>query len=57
LIDKKLILELKAVENLAPIHYMQALAYLRMTGLELALLANSNVPIMKNGIKRVALTR
>ena len=57
LIDKKLILELKAVENLAPIHYMLGLAYLRMTGLELALLANSNVPIMKNGIKRVALTR
>jgi GxxExxY protein len=57
LIEKKLILELKAVEALAPIHFMQALAYLRMTGLELALLANFNVSIMKNGIKRVVFTR
>jgi GxxExxY protein len=56
LIDKKLILELKAVESLAPIHHMQALAYLRMTALELALLASFNVPVMRNGIKRVVLT-
>jgi GxxExxY protein len=56
LIDKKLILELKAVETLAPIHHMQVLAYLRMAGLELALLVNFNVPILKNGIKRVVLT-
>lgn len=56
LIDKKLILELKAVDALAPIHHMQALSYLRMTGLELALLANFNVAVMKNGIKRVVLT-
>jgi GxxExxY protein len=56
LIDKKLILELKAVEALAPIHHMQALAYLRMTGLELALLVNFNVPVMRSGIKRVVFT-
>jgi GxxExxY protein len=57
LIDKKLIVELKAVDALAPIHQAQLMSYLRMRKLELGLLVNFNVPILKNGIKRVVLTQ
>ncbi len=55
LIGERLIVELKAVDALAPIHTAQALTYLRMTGQHLALLINFNVPILRDGIKRVAL--
>ncbi len=55
LIGELLIVELKAVDTLAPIHTAQALTYLRMTGHHLALLINFNVPILRDGIKRVAL--
>ena len=51
----KLIVELKAVAKLAPIHLAQAISYLKATGLSLALLINFNVPVLKEGIKRVAL--
>lgn len=51
----KWIVELKAVAKLAPIHLAQAISYLKATGLSLALLINFNVPVLKEGIKRVAL--
>jgi GxxExxY protein len=40
---------------LAPIHTAQAISYLKATGLRLAILLNFNVPLMKDGIKRIAL--
>ena len=49
------IVELKAVEVLAPIHTAQLLTYLKLSGLGLGLLINCNVPLIKDGIKRVAL--
>jgi GxxExxY protein len=49
------IVELKAVEALAPIHTAQMLTYLKLSGLHLGLLINFNVPVIKDGIKRVAL--
>jgi GxxExxY protein len=52
-----LIVELKAVEALAPIHTAQVLSYLRATGQSLGLLINFNVPMLRQGIKRIALTR
>jgi len=52
-----LIVELKAIDALAPIHHAQILSYLRMTGLELGLLVNFNVPVLKYGIKRVVYTK
>lgn len=55
LVDGRLILELKAVESLAPIHVAQALSYLRITRHKLALLINFNVVMLKQGIKRVVL--
>ena len=56
LVDKRLIVELKAVEALAPIHIAQLICYLRLTGKQLGLLINFNVPLLKDGIKRVVLS-
>lgn len=55
LVGSSLIVELKAVENLAPIHSAQVLSYLKMTGHQLGLLINFNAPILKQGIKRIVL--
>jgi len=57
LVENRLILELKAVEALAPIHQAQIMSYLRMTNLELGLLVNFNVPILKYGLKRIVWTK
>jgi GxxExxY protein len=48
-----LILELKAVEKLEPIHQAQLMTYLRLSDLWLGLLMNFNVVVLKNGIKRI----
>ncbi len=56
LVANTLIVELKAVENLAPIHEAQVLSYLKMTGHPLALLINFNVSLLKNGIRRIILS-
>jgi GxxExxY protein len=55
LVGGALVLELKAVDSLQRIHTAQVISYLRATGLKLALLLNFNTPIMKDGIRRVAL--
>ena len=55
LVDGGLVDELKAVEALDPIHIAQAISYLKATKHRLALLINFNVPVLKDGIKRVAL--
>ena len=57
LIDGVLIVELKAVESLAPIHTAQVISYLKSTGCRLGLLINFNVPILKQGIKRIVLSQ
>jgi len=57
LIGDALIVELKSVEELAQVHTAQLLSYLRLTGHQLGLLINFNVPVLKNGIKRIALSR
>jgi GxxExxY protein len=56
LVAKILPVELKAVETFAPIHQAQLISYLKMTGLQLGLLINFNVRLLKQGIKRVILT-
>jgi GxxExxY protein len=55
LVAGRLIVELKAVEALAPIHSAQVLSYLRITKHKLALLINFNVPVLKQGIRRIVL--
>lgn len=52
-IEEKLILELKAVTVLAPLHYAQLLTYLKLEHQPLGLLVNFNLPALKDGVRRV----
>jgi len=52
-VEGQLILELKVVEKLLPIHEAQLLSYLRLSGLATGLLLNFNVPVLKDGLKRM----
>jgi GxxExxY protein len=54
-IPGRLVIEVKAVDAIAPIHEAQLLTYLRLTGVHVGLLLNFNVPVMKEGIKRMVL--
>lgn len=54
-VEECLILELKAVERLLPIHTAQLLTYLRLTGHRLGLLVNFDVCLIRNGIRRIVL--
>ena len=54
IINDKLLLELKSVENLSDVHLKQVITYLKLTELKLGLLINFNVALLKNGIRRVA---
>ena len=49
---KSVIVELKAVERVIPVHEAQLLTYMRLTGIHVGLLINFNVPVLKNGIFR-----
>ncbi|MDD2762502.1 MAG: GxxExxY protein [Opitutaceae bacterium] len=53
IVEGKLILELKAVSELLPIHHAQLLTYLKLEQRSLGLLINFNVPVLKDGIRRV----
>jgi GxxExxY protein len=53
LVDPGVIVEIKAVERLAPIHQAQLISYLKTTGMRLGLLINFNHRLLKNGIKRI----
>jgi GxxExxY protein len=53
MVDKRLILELKAVETILPVHKAQLLTYLKLSGVKTGLLINFNVPLLKNGIVRM----
>ena len=55
LIDRKIVVELKTVDTILPIHKAQMFSYLKMTGCQLGLLINFNVPVLKDGIKRIIL--
>lgn len=53
LVNNQLIVELKSVEGLLPVHKKQVLTYLRLTGLRLGLLVNFGEALMKTGIHRI----
>ena len=55
IVDGLVIVELKSVEKLAPVHEAQVLTYLRLTECKLGLLLNFNVSLLKDGIKRLVL--
>jgi GxxExxY protein len=54
ILDDKVIIEIKSIENLADIHFKQVLTYLKLTNIKLGLLINFNVVLLKDGIKRIA---
>jgi GxxExxY protein len=53
LINNKVIVEIKSVETLAPVHYAQLLTYLKLSDLRLGLLINFNTKLLKNDIHRI----
>jgi GxxExxY protein len=53
IVEGKIVIELKSVESLAPIHHMQAFSYLKCLGLRYALLINFNSYMLKDGLKRI----
>jgi GxxExxY protein len=54
-VENAVILELKTVERLIPIHEAQLLTYLRLSGLRTGLLLNFNSPVLRDGIRRLVL--
>jgi len=53
IVEDKVIIELKSIEAIAPVHLKQLLTYLKITGIKLGLLINFNEALIKDGIKRV----
>lgn len=53
-VEEILMIELKAVGVVLPVHHAQVISYLKLTGMRLGLLINFNVPLLKDGIKRFA---
>jgi GxxExxY protein len=54
IVEKKVILELKSVDAIHPIHIAQVITYLKLSSIPIGFVLNFNVSSMKNGIKRVA---
>ncbi len=54
-VEQKVVVEIKAVEKLMPVYTAQVLTYLKLSGLKLGLLINFNVPVIRDGIKRLIL--
>ena len=54
-VEDRLVLELKTVERLEPIHTAQLLTYLKLSNIRLGLLINFNVPVLRSGLKRLIL--
>ena len=53
MVNNKIIIEIKSIELLAPVHFAQTLTYLKLSGLKLALLINFNSKLLKNNIHRI----
>ena len=53
MVNGKVIIEVKSIESLAPVHFAQTLTYLKLSGLKLALLINFNSKILKSNIHRI----
>jgi len=52
LVENAVVVEIKAVSEIEPVHEAQLLTYLRLGGWQVGLLINFNVPVLKNGIRR-----
>jgi GxxExxY protein len=54
-VAEQVLLEIKSVDRLNPVHHAQVLTYLRLAGFRVGLLVNFNVPILQEGLKRIVL--
>ena len=54
-VDGRLVVEIKSVERLHPVHVAQVVSYLRLSGVRVGLLVNFNVAMLKQGIRRIVL--
>ncbi len=54
-IEKQLIIEIKAIERILPVHAAQILTYLKLSNIKTGLLINFNTPLIKDGIKRFSI--
>jgi GxxExxY protein len=54
-VEKDIVVELKSIEALHPVHTAQVLTYLKLTGCRVGLLINFNVALIRDGIKRIVL--
>jgi GxxExxY protein len=54
-VESQIVLEIKGVERLNPVHHAQILSYLRVSRLPVGLLMNFNVPVLQDGLKRIVL--
>ena len=52
-VAEKLMVELKSVDKILPVHHAQLLTYLKLSGFQTGLILNFNVPVLKDGIKRL----
>jgi GxxExxY protein len=52
-VNNKVLIEIKSVENTAPVHFAQTLTYLKLSGMKLGLLINFNTNVLKEGIHRI----
>ena len=57
LVEDRVVVEVKSVAVLAPVHQAQLITYLRLTGKAVGLLINFNVPVLRSGVKRVVNAR
>ncbi len=55
IVENKVLVELKSIDQLSPIYTSQVITYLKLTGLRTGLLINFNVPTLKTGLKRISL--
>ena len=53
IVESKVLIEIKSIENILPVHQKQVLTYLKLTKLKLGLLINFNESLIKNGIQRI----
>lgn len=53
IVERTIIIEIKSVETLAPVHFAQTLTYLKLSGIKLGLIINFNTAVLKDGIHRI----